>query len=47
MSEIFNSLGFFLLGLILVESLIYVGGLYILSQLSKSSKDDKSDNSRN
>lgn len=44
MEQILNSLGFFLLGLILVESVIYVGGLYILSQLSKSDKDDSTNN---
>ena len=44
MNEIFGSLGFFMLGLILVESVVYVGGLYFVSYLSKKDKDDSSNN---
>ena len=44
MNEIFGNFGFFLLGMILLESVIYIGGLYILSQLSKSDKDDNLNN---
>jgi hypothetical protein len=42
MNEIFSSLGFFMMGLILVESIVYVGGLYFISYLSKKDDNDSS-----
>ena len=40
MSEILKGLGFFMLGLILVESVVYVGGLYFISYLSQRDDND-------
>lgn len=37
---IFSQLGLFIMGLILVESVVYIGGLYIVSYLSKKDNDD-------
>jgi|LakMenEpi03Aug12_release.lakeMendotaPanAssembly.Ray.scaffolds.fasta_scaffold44797_12 hypothetical protein len=42
MDKILSSLGFFMLGLILVESVVYVGGLYLISYLSKKDNNDSS-----
>jgi hypothetical protein len=44
MNEIVNSLGFFLLGLILVESLVYVGSLWFIAYLSRKDDNDSSNN---
>lgn len=44
MDNLLSSLGFFMLGLILVESVVYVGGLYFISYLSKKDDNDSSNN---
>lgn len=44
MNEILSNLGFFMLGLILVESVVYVGGLYFMSYLSKKDDNDSPNN---
>ena len=44
MNEIFGNLGFFMLALILVESLVYIGSLWFISYLSRKDKDDSSNN---
>ena len=45
MNEFFTGLGFLMMGLILVESLVYVGALWFMSYLSK--RDDEDDSSNN
>jgi hypothetical protein len=40
MNEILKNLGFFMLGLILVESVVYIGGLYFISYLSQRDDHD-------
>lgn len=42
MNEIFSNLGFLLMSLILVESIVYVVGLYFISYLSKKDDNDNS-----
>ena len=44
MDHIFSSLGFLLMGLILVESIVYVVGLWFVSYLSRKDDDDSSNN---
>lgn len=44
MDNLLSSLGFFMLGLILVESVVYVGGLYFISYLSKKDDNDSPNN---
>jgi len=44
MDNLLSSLGFFMLGLILVESVVYIGGLYFISYLSKKDDNDSSNN---
>ena len=44
MNEFFTELGFLMMGLILVESLVYVGALWFISYLSRKDKDDNSNN---
>ena len=40
MNELFSNLGLLLMSLILVESVIYVTGLWFVSYLSKKNNDD-------
>jgi hypothetical protein len=42
MNEILRNIGFFMLGLILVESVVYIGGLYFISYLSEKDDNDSS-----
>jgi len=44
MNEIFGSLGFYLMGLILVECIVYITSLWFVSYLSRKDKDDNSNN---
>lgn len=44
MNEIFSNLGFLLMSLILVESIVYVVGLWFLSYLSRKDDDNDSNN---
>jgi len=47
MNEFFTELGFLMMGLILVESLVYIGALWFISYLSRKDKDDNSNNFHN
>jgi hypothetical protein len=40
MNELFSSLGFLLMTLILVESIVYITSLWFVSYLSKKDDDD-------
>ena len=40
MNELFSNLGLLLMSLILVESVVYVTGLWFVSYLSKKNNDD-------
>jgi hypothetical protein len=43
MNEFFYSTCYFMVGLVLVESVIYVGGLYLISRLSSKDHHDSTD----
>jgi len=40
MNKIFTNLGFILMALILVESIVYITGLWFVSYLSRKDDDD-------
>jgi hypothetical protein len=44
MDNLIQDLAGFMIGLIVVESVVYVGALYFISYLSRKDKDDSSNN---
>jgi hypothetical protein len=46
MDNLVQDLAAFMLGLIVVESIVYVGGLYFISYLSKRDEDDSTNSKR-
>lgn len=47
MNELLSELTPFMIGLILIESTIFIGSLWFASYLSRKDKDDNSNNSHN
>ncbi len=47
MNKLLSELTPFMIGLILIESIVFLGSLWLASYLSRKDKDDNSDNKHN